>query len=60
MLTQVEQTKTLSIPIVDDDHQFRAGISTLLSFSQIQDRAINVIGEANYPAVALSLGILPT
>lgn len=55
MLTQVEQTKTLSTLLVDDDRQFRAGIRTLLSFSQIQDRAINVIGEANCPALALSL-----
>ncbi|MEH2373825.1 response regulator transcription factor [Nostoc sp.] len=55
MLTQVEPTKTLSTLLVDDDRQFRAGIRTLLSFSQIQDRAINVIGEANCPALALSL-----
>lgn len=55
MLTQVEQTKTLSTLLVDDDRQFRAGIRTLLSFSQIQDRAINVIGEAECPALALSL-----
>lgn len=55
MLTQVEQTKTLSTLLVDDDDQFRAGIRTLLSFSQIQDRAIKVIGEANRPALALSL-----
>lgn len=55
MLTQVEQTKTLSTLLVDDDDQFRAGIRTLLSFSQIQDRTIKVIGEANRPALALSL-----
>ncbi|MEH2364208.1 response regulator transcription factor [Nostoc sp.] len=55
MLTQVEPTKTLSTLLVDDDRQFRAGIRTLLSFSQIQDRAINVIGEADCPALALSL-----
>jgi DNA-binding NarL/FixJ family response regulator len=55
MLTQVEQSKTLSTLLVDDDDQFRAGIRTLLSFSQIQDRAIKVIGEANRPALALSL-----
>ncbi|MEH2247662.1 response regulator transcription factor [Nostoc sp.] len=55
MLTQAEHSKTLSMLLVDDDHQFRAGIRTLLSFSQIQDRAINVIGEANCPALALSL-----
>lgn len=55
MLTQVEQTKTLSMLLVDDDRHFRAGIRTFLSFSQIQDRAIKVIGEANCPAQALSL-----
>ncbi|MEH1841136.1 MAG: response regulator transcription factor [Nostoc sp.] len=55
MLTQVETTKTLSTLLVDDDCQFRAGIRTLLSFSQIQDQTINVIGEANRPALALSL-----
>ncbi|MEH2286422.1 response regulator transcription factor [Nostoc sp.] len=55
MLTQVEPTKTLSTLLVDDDSQFRAGIRTFLSFSQIQDRTINVIGEANRPALALSL-----
>lgn len=55
MLTQVKQTKTLSTLLVDNDRQFRAGIRTRLSFSQIQDRAINVIGEANCPALALSL-----
>ncbi|PSB30000.1 response regulator [Chlorogloea sp. CCALA 695] len=54
MLTQVEQTK-LSILLVDDDRQFRSGIRTFLSCSQIQDRAINVIGEADCPALALSL-----
>ena len=55
MLTQVKQTKTLSTLLVDNDRQFRAGIRTRLSFSQIQDRAINVIGEANCPDLALSL-----
>lgn len=54
MLTQVEQTKTISTLLVDDDRQFRAGIRTLLGFSHIQDRAINVIGEADCPALALS------
>lgn len=54
MLTQVEQTK-LSILLVDDDRQFRSGIRTFLSCSQIQERAINVIGEADCPALALSL-----
>jgi DNA-binding NarL/FixJ family response regulator len=55
MLTQLERTKTLSILLVDNDRQFRAGIRTLLNFSQIQDQAINVIGEANHPALALFL-----
>lgn len=55
MLTQVEKTKTLSTLLVDDARQFRSGIRTLLSFSQIQDRAINTIGEADCPALALSL-----
>ena len=55
MLTQVEKTKILSALLVDDDHQFRAGIRTLLSFSKIQNRAINVIGEADCPALALFL-----
>ncbi|MDZ8221753.1 MULTISPECIES: response regulator transcription factor [unclassified Nostoc] len=55
MLTQVEQTKTLSTLLVDDDDQFRAGIRTFLSLSQIQDRGIKVVGEANRPALALSL-----
>lgn len=55
MLTQVEQTKSLSTLLVDDNRQFRSGIRTLLNFSQIQDRAINTIGEADCPALALSL-----
>jgi DNA-binding NarL/FixJ family response regulator len=55
MLTQVEKNKTLSTLLVDDDLQFRAGIRTLLSFSQVQDRSIAVIAEANRPALALSL-----
>ena len=56
MLNQVAQTnKTLSTLLVDDDRQFRDGIKTLLSFSQIQDRAIDVIGEANCPSLALAL-----
>ncbi len=54
MLT-LEQTKTLSALLVDDDRHFRSGIRTLLSFSQVQDRTINVIGEANRPDLALSL-----
>lgn len=55
MLTQEKQTKSLSTLLVDDDRYFRAGIRTLLSYSQIQDRTISIIGEANRPALALSL-----
>lgn len=58
MLTQVTQTKktqTISVLLVDDEQQFRAGVRTFLSCSQIQDRAIKVIGAADYPALALSL-----
>jgi DNA-binding NarL/FixJ family response regulator len=60
MLTQVEQTKTLSTLLVDDDPQFRAGIRTLLGFSHIQDRAINVIGETDCPALALAFTLQHT
>lgn len=55
MLSQAEQSKTLSTLLVDDDSQFRAGIRTFLNFSQIQARTIEVIGEADHPALALSL-----
>lgn len=55
MLTQVEQTKTLSALLVDDDRHFRSGIRTLLSFSKIQDRTINAIAEADCPTLALTL-----
>jgi DNA-binding NarL/FixJ family response regulator len=58
MLTQVRQTKktqTISVLLVDDKQQFRAGVRSFLSCSQIQDRAIEVIGAADYPALALSL-----
>jgi DNA-binding NarL/FixJ family response regulator len=58
MLTQVTQTKkpkTISVLLVDDEHQFRTGIRAFLSRSQIQDRDIKVIGAADYPALALSL-----
>ena len=55
MLTTVAPAKSLSILLVDNDRQFRNGIRTFLNFSQIQDRAIKTIGEANYPALALSL-----
>lgn len=58
MLTQVRQTtktKPISVLLVDDEQQFRAGVRSFLSCSQIQDRAIKVIGAADYPALALSL-----
>ncbi|WP_319423507.1 response regulator transcription factor [Pleurocapsa sp. FMAR1] len=54
-VTQTKETKTISVLLVDDDHQFRAGVRTFLGCSQIQDRAIEVIGAADYPALALSL-----
>ncbi len=54
MLT-LEQSKTLSTLLVDDDSQFRSGIRTFLSYSQIQDRAINIVGEADRPGLALTL-----
>ena len=58
MLTQVkptEKTKTISVLLVNNEQQFRAEVRTFLNCSQIQDRAIEVIGSANYPALALSL-----
>jgi DNA-binding NarL/FixJ family response regulator len=55
MLTQMNQTQTLSTLLVEDDPSFRAGIRTLLDFYQIEDKVIKVIGEANRPASALSL-----
>jgi DNA-binding NarL/FixJ family response regulator len=55
MLTQAEQTKTLTVLLVEDDHSFRAGIRTLLDFYKIDDQTLKVIGEANRPALALSL-----
>jgi DNA-binding NarL/FixJ family response regulator len=55
MLTQVKQTKTLSMLLVDNDPQFRAKIRNLLSFSRIQDRVMDAIAEANRSALALSL-----
>jgi DNA-binding NarL/FixJ family response regulator len=58
MLTQVTQTKktkTISVLLVDDEQQFRTGVRTFLSCSQIQDWTIEVIGAADYPALALSL-----
>ena len=54
-VTQTEKTKTISVLLVDDEPQFRAGVRTFLSCSQIQDRAIETIGAADYPALALSL-----
>ena len=57
MLTQVAQTKNkaISVLLVDDEQRFRAGVRTFLGCSQIQDRTIEVVGAANYPALALSL-----
>ena len=55
MLTTAAQTKSLSILLVDNDLRFRARIRNLLNFSEIKDRTIEVIGEANYPDLALSL-----
>ena len=58
MLTQVMQTtktKTISVLLVDDEQQFRSGVRTFLSCSQVQERTIEVVGAADYPALALSL-----
>ncbi|VEP16187.1 Regulator [Hyella patelloides LEGE 07179] len=55
MLTTVAPAKSLSMLLVDNDRQFRAGIRNFLNFSQIRDRTVKVIGEAHYPALALSL-----
>lgn len=55
MLTQVKQTKTLSMLLVDNDPQFRAKIRNLLSFSQIKERVMDTIAEANRSDLALSL-----
>lgn len=55
MSTTITQTKSLSILLVDNDRTFRAKIRNFLNFSEIQDRTIKVIGEAHYPALALSL-----
>jgi DNA-binding NarL/FixJ family response regulator len=54
-VTPTQKTKAISTLLVDDEQQFRDGIRTFLSCSQIQDRAIKVIGAADYPALALSL-----
>jgi DNA-binding NarL/FixJ family response regulator len=55
MLNQAEQTKTISALLVEDDLHFRAGVRNLLSFYNIQDQTISVVGEANRPEQALSL-----
>jgi DNA-binding NarL/FixJ family response regulator len=55
MLTQAEQAKTLSALLVEDDLHFRAGVRNLLDFYHIQDQTISIVGEANRPALALSL-----
>jgi DNA-binding NarL/FixJ family response regulator len=55
MLTQAKQTQKLSTLLVEDDRSFRAGIRTLLDFYQIEDQVIHIIGEADRPALALSL-----
>jgi DNA-binding NarL/FixJ family response regulator len=55
MLTQAEKATTLSTLLVDDDLHFRTGLRALLDFYQIQEQTISVIGEANRPAMALSL-----
>lgn len=55
MLNQAEKTKTLSALLVDDDHQFRAGIRSLLNFYTVQEQSITVVGEANRPDLALAL-----
>lgn len=55
MLTQAKQTKTLSALLVEDDLYFRAGIRNLLDFYHVQNQSISVIGEANCPALALTL-----
>lgn len=55
MLTQAEQTKTLSVLLVEDDLHFRAGIRNLLDFYHIQNQSISVVAEASRPALALTL-----
>lgn len=55
MLTQAEQTKTLSTLLVEDDLHFRAGIRNLLDFYHIQNQSISVVAEASRPALALTL-----
>lgn len=53
--TKVAPNKSLSILLVDKDRRFRDEIRSFLSFSLIQNRAVKVIAEANYPTQALSL-----
>ena len=55
MLTQIAPTKSLSMLLVDNNRQFRDKIRTFLNFSQIHGQTVEVIGEANYQALALSL-----
>ena len=58
MLTQVAQTtitQAISVLLVDDEQQFRTGIRTFLGCSQVLDRTMEVVGAADYPALALSL-----
>ena len=55
MLTTVAPSKSLSMLLVDNDRQYRNRIRTFLNFSQIQGQAVKTVGEANYPALALSL-----
>lgn len=55
MLNQAEQTKTLSVLLVEDDLHFRAGIRNLLDFYHIQNQSISVVAEASRPVLALTL-----
>jgi DNA-binding NarL/FixJ family response regulator len=55
MLTQDKSAKTLSTLLVEDDHSFRAGVRTLLEFSQLYNQKVKIIGEANRPELAISL-----
>ena len=55
MLTTVAPIKSLSILLVDNNRNFRSQIRNFLNFSQIQDRTVEVIAEAHYAALALSL-----
>ena len=55
MLTRSEQTKTLSILLVEDDRRFRAGLRTLLDFYREQGGGCTVVGEASSVETAVSL-----